>query len=97
RVPPSFPTRRSSDLGRRVAKPEPQIDARLRRKVPSRELGRHQVTAVSSRGLRRPFLYSLPERIEFRPELGDDAALAREKRGLLRSEEHTSELQSLAY
>src|SRR5205823_13645680 len=73
---PSFPTRRSSDLGHHF--------------LAIRTLG--QRTKIDVRGLIKPYRPAIAEQYGRVRKIG-----VRENRVHVRSEEHTSELQSLAY
>src|SRR5205823_11438236 len=85
RVHPSFPTRRSSDLVRRRACPGGLLVVRLR------PLQAPAVLRRLAQGLG-----ILAGQVHHRRSPEDELD-RREFRALVRSEEHTSELQSLAY
>src|SRR5207248_8802725 len=80
RVLPSFPTRRSSDLGQAA---RPQLDPRWGAPTRSRFSGRGRVRLVGRR-----------DRARVRDPRGRPGTVRRPGGPGLRSEEHTSELQS---
>src|SRR5205823_12433208 len=84
---PSFPTRRSSDLPRR-----------RRRSADARSAGKPDVARVRAAAARPPPDVAHAHRLDRRlRRSGRGRAAAARTRATSRSEEHTSELQSLAY
>src|SRR5205823_11652816 len=89
---PSLPTRRSSDLAfRRSPAPAPANGAEFRHRPPHRPPGGYGMPDVYLPSRAGPFV---PHRLSCQLDIQRECE---EECGSLRSEEHTSELQSLAY